>query len=230
MVDAPQPPFGAVVVAKARAPTTVAHEIGHFLGLCHTHFEYQPPSQRVVRWEADDGRQRAILCDTQCRTGGDGVCDTPEDPGPPSCSYDASCQVACGDPAQPDARNLMSYYTACRDRFSVGQAMQLRRGAALRRGWHRCLFGAGCPCDPIDPECPEQMTCRPWGEANAFRCGLDGPKPQGQACAHHDECGAGALCFAHAGQPQCLRPCVVTSPGCSCVRKLGAGVGYCQLE
>src|SRR5690606_7599723 len=31
----PQPPVGGVVVAKPRWPTTLSHEIGHYLGLCH---------------------------------------------------------------------------------------------------------------------------------------------------------------------------------------------------
>ena len=37
-----QLPVGLVVVGRRRAPTTLAHELGHFLGLCHTH-EVDPP-------------------------------------------------------------------------------------------------------------------------------------------------------------------------------------------
>lgn len=122
---------GLVIVSKARHSTTLAHELGHFFGLCHTH--QHGPAAVVERLRHGQGGEQATEC-TGCRQSGDGVCDTPDDPGPGSCRLDtASCGALCADGAQPDASNLMSYYHDCRWALSTEQGVLLRRGLALRR-------------------------------------------------------------------------------------------------
>ncbi len=83
-------------------PSTLAHEMGHFLSLPHTHFGL-----------------------------GDGIEDTPPDPGlrrgiPPHIEYDVteapSCTYIGPAPWDPDTRNVMSYSRPeCRSSFTQGQ-------------------------------------------------------------------------------------------------------------
>lgn len=228
---APEPPSGAIAVAKGRAATTVAHELGHYFGLCHTHFAYDRAVVRVVRWPLGSDEVAQLQCDRPCMLDGDGICDTPPDPGPPACGYDDACRVLCpspASPAAPDAFNVMSYYTQCRRELTTQQALILRRGVSLRRGFFACRSPALCPCDPHAPACPDQMTCRP--TSMGFACGLDGPRRAGDVCAQQLDCGAGAVC---ASDGHCRLPCGVgaadgTPQGsCRCTRDPHLGIAVC---
>ncbi len=93
--------------------STVAHEIGHYLGLYHTH-------STVNGFELADG--------SNCRFSGDEVCDTPADPRLGShnvstdCDYTGRERDLNNDRYDPDPSNVMSYSRkACRDFFSEGQ-------------------------------------------------------------------------------------------------------------
>ncbi|MET0342477.1 MAG: M43 family zinc metalloprotease [Polyangiales bacterium] len=211
------PEVGLVAVAKARYPTTVAHELGHFLGLCHTHDAMETSAVVAV---GDPARGSITRCRPLCTLEGDGVCDTPSDPGPDVCASDSGCRAACRANAAPDPSNLMSYYSRCRDRFSTEQLQRVQHTLALRRGWHRCAFGA-CACTLGDASCPTGMTCRPvilqTGE-EATRCGLDGPRPPGADCSRNDACGGGAICLSEraTGMTRCVRACRTSQPGCAC--------------
>lgn len=141
---------------------TLAHEMGHFLGLLHTHeksYRYTPESEwsPAIDIAFCDCIPNEFLpdyelcadcnepCDCDCSNSGDFICDTAVDPGinvnnpnsPGSLYCSASCEtidcpisvpVPNGSPIPftyyPDKTNLMSYYSACRNRFS---ALQLDR-------------------------------------------------------------------------------------------------------
>lgn len=213
------PDVGLVAVAKARAPTTVAHELGHFLGLCHTH-ETRARAVALVSEQAGSGT--LVACSPACNADGDGICDTPHDPGPEECTYDAECLASCRHGDEPETRNLMSYYTACRVSFTPEQARLMQHTLALRRGWHRCLGGV-CPCRlGVADDCPSDMSCRPVtlaGELTA-RCTFDGPKAPGSDCDNTSECGKSALCLEDpsGGLRRCARTCQRSYPGCECVQ------------
>lgn len=208
----PVPSVGGIVVAKARLPTTVAHELGHYLGLCHTHFDYDGALTRIVRWPASDTHDALQRCTPSCRSEGDGICDTARDPGPGQCVYDRACQVRCATGEVPDASNVMSYYSACRVGITAEQARTMRHGLSLRRGYFQCREPGACPCDPLSPTCPEDMTCRPG--RSGYLCGLDGPRAPGAPCQHHAECAKGALC---ASDGVCRRPCHPARDRCACI-------------
>ncbi len=212
------PDVGIVAVAKGRALTTVSHEIGHFFGLCHTH-DVRSSAPRVVLDQTARGAAREA-CGPSCRDEGDGLCDTPFDPGPQECLYDATCGTRCLHDDEPDPRNLMGYYTACRQGFSDQQMRLMQHSLALRRGWQPCL-NAGCTCELGRDACPVGMSCRPLSldePGNSTRCDLDGPYGPGSDCSDTRQCGQGTLCIAEqtSGVKRCVRPCEVSVPGCQC--------------
>ncbi len=222
------PPVGLVAIAKARAPTTLLHELGHFFGLCHTHdltFGLQTVSD-------DPRRAGALLCGEPCRHEGDGICDTPLDPGPESCRFDAACRTLCQRGEVPDVVNLMSYYTPCRERFSPEQRRTIEHTLALRRAWHACL-SAPCTCELGADECPAGMGCRPGAElADKGRCALAGSRPPAAPCETHGECAGGALCVGEerSGKSRCARACKGgAAVGCTCV-ETNLGVGLCRED
>ncbi|WP_100612239.1 zinc-dependent metalloprotease [Confluentibacter lentus] len=98
--------------------SSLAHEIGHFLSLIHTH-------------GPNDNATTELVNGTNCDTDGDGVCDTPADPklgsnNLDSCNYIGTATDANGDKYQPDTYNLMSYsYKGCRTRFSKQQQARM---------------------------------------------------------------------------------------------------------
>jgi hypothetical protein len=114
----------------------------------------------------------------------------------------------------------MSYYAACRARFSREQVELMQHTAALRRGWERCL-GERCPCQLGVSGCPLGMTCRPTllatGE-RAARCNLDGSRAAGADCRSVADCGQGAICMREqeSARQRCVRACSASSPGCAC--------------
>jgi hypothetical protein len=107
--------------------TTLGHEVGHFLGLYHTHGTSNCGS---LTDELVDG--------SNCETRGDDVCDTPADPNLLSidcdryvvdrdCDYTGTEVDANADAFAPDTRNIMSYSRqACRQHFSAGQLDRVR--------------------------------------------------------------------------------------------------------
>lgn len=95
--------------------SSMAHEIGHFFSLIHTHGNGISGTMELV-----DG--------SNCDTTGDGLCDTPADPGlsydnvNEDCNYTGITIDANGDFYAPDTGNVMSYSRkSCRDHFSAQQ-------------------------------------------------------------------------------------------------------------
>jgi len=211
------PEIGLLAVAKARYATTFVHELGHFLGLCHTH-DQQEAAPFIAFTDAQSGA--LATCRETCRGQGDGLCDTPFDPGPELCSYDVSCRAACRVPGEPDTRNLMGYYAACRTTFSDEQLQLMQHTLALRRGWQRC-FGAACSCRLGGEECPVGMSCRGGRSVagvSSAHCALDGPRAPGADCGSSADCSLGALCLVEqgSGAQRCVRPCLTSSASCRC--------------
>lgn len=217
-----QPAIGLIAVAKRRWPTTVSHEIGHFLGLCHTHGDHV---DAVVRVAGADGQP--IACDESCALEADGICDTPPDPGPPECSVGEACTIACSTGAVPDGRNLMGYYPDCRSVFSRQQALLMRHSLHLRRGWQSCALGDGCACEMTEASCPPGMSCRLPGGL----CGMDGASVPGGVCRDSRDCSDGAVCMtAPSGDSLCIRPCSALTPGCDCQELPGNPWPICRED
>lgn len=95
--------------------TTLAHELGHYLGLYHTH----GPFNRKLTNELVDG--------SNCNIAGDLICDTPADPNllgkiDDNCAYTGNLTDRNGDLFKPDVNNIMSYsLDKCSKHFTEGQ-------------------------------------------------------------------------------------------------------------
>jgi hypothetical protein len=224
-----QPAVGWVALAKRRWPTTLAHEMGHFLGLCHTH-EAPPPIERVG---GDGSLAEAHACDDRCSSDPDGLCDTAVDPGPQSCAIDDACLVHCATGDRPDVRNMMAYYPQCRTLFSEEQALAMRKTIALRRGWHRCLGPEGCTCAPEAQDCPDGMQCDPFdvrGEV-VWRCELEGAAMPGGTCDAFVGCGMGSICVETPGrESRCARTCTPGAMPCRCEAITTPAVHVCRED
>jgi hypothetical protein len=111
--------FGPMAFVSRFGPrNTLAHEIGHCLGLIHTHDYLTEP-------ELVDG--------SNCTTGGDMLCDTPADPNLSlpglmelPCSYVGTVTDANGDLYQPLLNNVMSYSRCLVDSFTPQQGALMR--------------------------------------------------------------------------------------------------------
>jgi hypothetical protein len=213
--DAPSAPWGLIVLADQRTPQSLSHELGHYLGLCHTHEEL--------------ARVAAAATDLpSCRRSGDGICDTAIDPGPDACDEVAPCDFFCAaSSARPEAANLMSYYMHCRHAFSPEQLAEAARVLELRRGWFRCLDALDCACEPAARSCPADMSCHPRGAG--WNCELDGPGRPGTLCQNSSQCGYAGVCMGGDGAAgRCIRPCS-PSEDCTC-RDVGLPFQVCAQD
>ncbi len=131
--------------------STLAHEIGHYFDLFHTH-------ENALGTECVDG--------SNCTTNGDQLCDTPADPNvlgevDTSCTWFGSASDPCGSglPFDPPVFNLMSYSTtACRQQFTP---QQLGRVLATLTNLRTDLDPALCEpaCDsPADANADGELT------------------------------------------------------------------------
>ena len=221
--DSPSPPHGLIVLSEQRSRETLTHELGHYLGLCHTHEELSRYATSTPDREP-------------CLRSGDGICDTPPDPGPNTCLIVDDCQLNCGrqdrpPELKPDARNIMSYYLPCRRALSAEQLAEAERNLNLRRGWFRCLDPRDCSCEPgAAASCPAEMSCHPGENANQlWSCELDGPGLPGTACRNTAQCGSGAICIAKSeAEARCARPCA-SDASCHC-EDVGLGFRVCAED
>ena len=102
----------------------ISHEMGHCLGLWHTHQSGAPSCPELVNG-------------SNCTTCGDFVCDTPADPylgfnvDTSTCTWNSSGTDANGDPYNPDELNIMAYtQPVCMQYFTAGQGLRMRTSIA----------------------------------------------------------------------------------------------------
>ncbi|MCA0132340.1 T9SS type A sorting domain-containing protein [Winogradskyella alexanderae] len=147
-------PGGPETILMANSCTTngstLAHEMGHFFALPHTHGNSNVFASTE---ELVDG--------TNCESTGDFICDTPADPKlgfnnvNTNCDYtDFFSQDANGDVYQPDPLNIMSYSRKqCRTLFSPQQFARINAVYQISRS------SMACPSFSTDFVADETESC-----------------------------------------------------------------------
>jgi len=118
--------LGDVVFVSRFGPSnTLAHEVGHVLGLSHPHDVLIEPE---------------LVNGSNCTIGGDMLCDTPADPRLdlpgmmlPPCTYVGTVTDANGDLYTPMLNNLMSYTLCTADSLTPQQGAVMRYTADFVR-------------------------------------------------------------------------------------------------
>ncbi|WP_185956482.1 T9SS-dependent choice-of-anchor J family protein [Changchengzhania lutea] len=137
----------------AKNNSTLAHEMGHFFSLMHTH----GPDDIELTTERVDG--------SNCDTDGDGICDTPADPLLTHTTVNNFCQYtgdktdANGDTYAPDTNNIMSYSRkGCRNQFTPQQLARIYAFYQTAKSYLACpSFNANFSAD-ISQTCEESLT------------------------------------------------------------------------
>jgi len=112
----------AVYSCVTNGNTTLEHELGHYFTLYHTH------------GTTNTGTTDELVNQSNCRSAGDRLCDTPADPNlsgqvDSNCAYIGGATDANGDIYKPDPSNIMSYAPdRCADKFSRDQYDRIRTG------------------------------------------------------------------------------------------------------
>ncbi|WP_434425090.1 hypothetical protein [Nannocystis pusilla] len=142
---AAMPGFEATWLCGHQNILLFAHELGHYLGLAHTHArEYAD----LAAAEADYAGDPTIF-------DGDGIRDTPPDPfvrDETQCDLAANYRVLAGDELPLPRDNVMSYYDSPAMTLSPTQAMRVRQGALVRTGQDLRLLLPGELLPPIEGE------------------------------------------------------------------------------
>ncbi len=136
----------------AKNSSSLAHEMGHYFSLFHTQGNNQNGTDELV-----DG--------SNCDTAGDGICDTPADPGLNSknmdygCNYIGTAHDANGDFYQPDTQNIMSYASKiCRTHFSQQQLARMYAFYMTAKNYLSCpSFNADITVNATET-CEESLT------------------------------------------------------------------------
>lgn len=129
------PPSDDYLVMAANCATngsTLAHELGHYFGLFHTH----------------GGSAFELVDGSNCATEGDLICDTPADPTLSNtvvdvmCNYTGTTVDINGMPYAPDPTNIMSYSRKiCRNYFSQEQYAVMNSVSLNERSYLFCATG-----------------------------------------------------------------------------------------
>ena len=145
---------GAIVVNNNQNSTTLAHELGHFFSLLHTHTCGPVPLYPNTPQCAQYVDSLVVLNGLTygCHETGDFICDTPADPGKEYCVHAGCSPPPCTvtDPFNkaysPDKTLLISYYNDCRYRFSDEQNSQMVAMYTANPNWYFIY-------DSIVPDC-----------------------------------------------------------------------------
>jgi hypothetical protein len=131
--------------------STLAHEMGHYFHLYHTHETATAP-ELVTRGAG-----------ANCTTAGDLLCDTPADPccynyNSANCTYEGTDLDANGAAYAPLINNLMSYYGQCRSLFTAGQHNRMGDGYLYRTSLMQQSGAYAFACPSVAHAAPTNVT------------------------------------------------------------------------
>jgi hypothetical protein len=118
----------SIMVRRFASTTTLAHEVGHFLGLLHPHRNANRGKCKQEAVRRDRRFKGCLKTGLICEKNGDALCDTPAEPKlwgyvNENCEYRGHKKDNWGDEYKPNTTNVMSYPThlKCRHEFTPGQ-------------------------------------------------------------------------------------------------------------
>lgn len=139
----PQDHYIIIAAGNHQDGTSLSHELGHFLGIYHTH-------EIAMGVEYVNG--------SNCSVAGDLICDTPADPNLQFCT-NSSCQYTCpnltdplGDFYSPLTDNIMSYtyhssFSGCGVNFTNDQESWININYNAFRTYLNCSSSGDDPCN-----------------------------------------------------------------------------------
>ena len=139
------------IVTSQAGVVILAHEMGHFFSLIHTHVN----NQYTPTFITDE-----LVNGSNCATAGDFICDTPADPGlfafrmapAPACQYiDTVTTDINGDLYNPIVNNLMSALSHCTDSYTPEQFSRMAYIADHHRAYLK-TGGMNFTVDSIPPQ------------------------------------------------------------------------------
>lgn len=144
-----------VIVMKNSCTTngsSLAHEMGHFFSLLHTH-------------GSNDNQTTELVDGSNCDTDGDGICDTPADPKLTTknvnnfCEYIGTTTDAKGYTYKPLTNNIMSYaMKGCRTQFTQQQLARMYAFYLTAKNYLACPdFNANVTAD-VSETCNTSLT------------------------------------------------------------------------
>lgn len=141
-----------IVIKTDCIDSSLAHEIGHYFGLMHTH-------------GLDDTKTTELVNGSNCDTTGDGICDTPADPVLSYSNVNNSCEYigtetdANGERYKPDTSNFMSYSRKeCRNNFTSQQLARMYAFYQTAKSYLSCQsFNANFTAD-TSQTCEDILT------------------------------------------------------------------------
>ena len=115
-----------VIMARGVSSSTLSHEIGHYLGLKHTHRLWKI---KLLQEPVSRTKEIPFTNKKKCEKRGDGLCDTPAEPNltkytDKNCHYTGwNVKDKYGEVYKPATDNIMSYTynRECRNKFTKGQ-------------------------------------------------------------------------------------------------------------
>lgn len=137
----------------------IAHEMGHCLGLWHTHHGTITESGNDCNGNPIGGAQCPELVNgSNCDNCGDFVCDTPADPYigfnvNASCQWLGSGTDSNGDAYAPDENAIMAYTTpSCMEYFTNGQGQRMRNIIEMSPVLQAVLVGQTVTCSSSEED------------------------------------------------------------------------------
>ncbi len=151
----------SITIIKRSSQTTLAHEIGHFLGLKHPHRNWNK-SKRKQESVSRTRKMSFFSNKLNCEVNGDGLSDTPAEPNlsnfsDADCNYIGDTEDNWGDKYCPNVNNIMSYpiNRTCRTNFTTMQKAVMLYTADnydVSYIWKNCKNNIHFSADNFEPD------------------------------------------------------------------------------
>ncbi|MCQ2973463.1 MAG: hypothetical protein MJ211_01485 [Bacteroidales bacterium] len=158
----------SVVTISSASKSIIAHEVGHYFGLHHTHRFYKRHKHKQEAVDREVFRRGIFVRGRNCEINGDGLFDTEAQPylkkyTDSQCNYTATTEITdrWGNVYNPQTNNIMSYTfnKDCRTEFTrMQKAVMIYTASKMKNSekWRLDYLGEGngiqCMPDEYEPD------------------------------------------------------------------------------